>query len=43
MPVRNSDVGDIFNNVADLLETEGENQFRIRAYREAARTIAGHS
>ena len=43
MPVRNSDVADIFNKVADLLEIEGENQFRIRAYRDAARTVAGHS
>jgi DNA polymerase (family X) len=43
MPVRNLDVGAIFDKVADLLEIEGENQFRIRAYREATRTIAGHS
>jgi len=43
MPVRNSDVADIFNKLADLLDIEGENQFRIRAYRDAARTIAGLS
>lgn len=43
MPVHNSDVATIFNKVADLLEIEGENQFRVRAYREAARTVSGHS
>ena len=43
MLVRNSDVADIFDKVANLLEIEGGNQFRIRAYREAARTTAGHS
>ncbi len=28
--------------MADLLEIEGANQFRVRAYRNAARTVAGH-
>jgi DNA polymerase (family 10) len=41
MPVQNSDVSDIFNRVADLLEIEGANPFRVRAYRNAARTISG--
>ncbi|MCF8143615.1 MAG: DNA polymerase/3'-5' exonuclease PolX [Deltaproteobacteria bacterium] len=40
MPVQNSDVSDIFNKVADLLEIEDESPFRIRAYRNAARIIA---
>ncbi len=40
MPVYNSDVVEIFNEVADLLEIEGANRFRVRAYREAARTIS---
>ncbi len=40
MPVYNSDVVDIFNQVADLLEIEGANQYRVRAYRDAARTIS---
>jgi len=40
MPVQNSDVSDIFNKVADLLEIEGANPFRVRAYRNAARTIS---
>lgn len=29
----------IFNEIADLLEIKGENQFRIRAYRKAAQNI----
>jgi DNA polymerase (family X) len=40
MPVQNSDVSDIFNKVADLLEIEDDSPFRIRAYRNAARIIA---
>jgi DNA polymerase (family X) len=41
VPVLNSDVAEIFNRVADLLEIESSNAFRIRAYRNAARIIAG--
>jgi len=40
MPVLNRDVARIFNQVADLLEIESSNAFRIRAYRNAAKTIA---
>jgi len=40
MPVLNSDVARIFNRMADLLEMESANAFRVRAYRNAARTIA---
>jgi len=43
MPVHNSDVEEIFNRVADLLEIKGENPFRVRAYRNAARAVAGLS
>ncbi|MBD3288150.1 DNA polymerase III, partial [candidate division KSB1 bacterium] len=43
MPVHNSDIVKIFNKVADLLDIKDENQFRIRAYRNAARTISGLS
>lgn len=39
MPVHNTDVAGIFSKVADLLDIEGANEFRIRAYRNAARTI----
>lgn len=40
MTMPNADIADIFNRIADLLEIEGENPFRIRAYRNAARTVA---
>jgi DNA polymerase (family 10) len=40
VPIHNNEIADIFNHVADLLDIEGANQFRIRAYRGAARTIA---
>lgn len=39
MPVRNTDITKIFNKIADLLEIDGENAFRVRAYRNAAITI----
>jgi DNA polymerase (family 10) len=41
MLVHNTDIAAIFNQLADLLEIEGANPFRIRAYRNAARTIDG--
>ncbi len=40
MVMPNADIADIFNRIADLLEIEGENPFRVRAYRNAARTVA---
>lgn len=40
MPVVNRDVAEIFNRMADLLEIESANAFRIRAYRNAARTVS---
>jgi DNA polymerase (family 10) len=43
MPVHNNDIADIFSEFADLLEIKGANPFRIRAYRNAARTITGQS
>jgi DNA polymerase (family 10) len=39
MPVHNSDIADIFSEVADLLDIEGANEFRVRSYREAAQSI----
>ena len=39
MPVHNADIGSIFEEIADLLEIQGGNPFRIRAYRNAARTV----
>ena len=35
----NLDMARIFDEIADILELKGENPFRIRAYRRAARTI----
>jgi DNA polymerase (family X) len=43
MPTQNPDVAKIFEKVADLVGIEGENRFRIRGYREVARTVGGHS
>lgn len=43
MPVHNSDIADAFEKVADLLEIRDANRFRIRAYREAARTVSSLS
>jgi DNA polymerase (family 10) len=39
MPVRNTDIADIFDEIADYLEIDGQNPFRVRAYRNAAHTI----
>ncbi len=41
MPVHNSDIVSIFDEIADMLEIQGDNPFRVRAYRNAARSIAG--
>jgi DNA polymerase (family 10) len=35
----NAEIADAFDQVADILEFQGANQFRVRAYRNAARTI----
>ena len=35
----NPEIADAFDSVADILEFQGANQFRVRAYRNAARTI----
>ena len=40
MPVHNADIAAVLSKMADLLEIEGANVFRVRAYRNAARTIA---
>ncbi|MGD8875291.1 MAG: helix-hairpin-helix domain-containing protein, partial [Gammaproteobacteria bacterium] len=39
MPVHNEDIAAVFDEVADLLEIEGDNPFRIRAYRNGARAL----
>ena len=37
--VENAEVARLFRELADLLEIEGANPFRVRAYRNAARTV----
>jgi len=39
MPVHNEDIASVFDEIADLLEIEGDNPFRIRAYRNGAHTL----
>ncbi|MHB1121872.1 MAG: DNA polymerase/3'-5' exonuclease PolX [Ramlibacter sp.] len=39
MTVVNADVAAVFSRIADLLEVQGANPFRIRAYRNAARNV----
>jgi len=37
--MKNSEITKVFQDIADLLERQQENIFKIRAYRKAARTI----
>jgi len=39
MPIHNADVEAVFTEIADLLEIEEANPFRIRAYRNAVRVV----
>lgn len=39
MPTHNADIAAILNDIADLLEIESANPFRVRAYRNAARQM----
>ncbi|MDH5776496.1 MAG: DNA polymerase/3'-5' exonuclease PolX [Nitrospirota bacterium] len=39
MPVHNSEIAEKLSRLAELLEIQGANPFRIRAYRKAAQTI----
>lgn len=41
MPIHNVDIATIFEEIADLLEIENANVFRVRAYRNAARILQG--
>ena len=43
MPISNSDIAGIFDEVADFLEIKGDNPFRVRAYRNASRVVSGLS
>ena len=37
--MQNADIARIFDELADLLELDGANSFRVRAYRNASRTL----
>jgi DNA polymerase (family 10) len=37
--MNNSQIADVFDEIADVLEFQSANQFRVRAYRNAARTM----
>ncbi len=37
----NAEAAHVFDDIAGLLEAQGENPFKIRAYRNAARTLYG--
>jgi len=39
MPVQNAEIATMFDQAAEFLEIQGENPFRVRAYRKAARVI----
>ncbi|MGE5663606.1 MAG: helix-hairpin-helix domain-containing protein, partial [Deltaproteobacteria bacterium] len=39
--MKNAQIAQVFNEIADLLELKGENPFRIRAYRRAALNVEG--
>lgn len=39
--MKNEDVAGMLNEIADILEMRGESTFKVRAYREAARSIEG--
>ena len=39
MPIHNAEITTAIDHLANLLEIEGANPFRVRAYRGAARTI----
>jgi DNA polymerase (family X) len=41
MPVHNADIATVFEEIADLLDIENANPFRVRAYRNAARQLQG--
>ncbi|MFW6251534.1 MAG: DNA polymerase/3'-5' exonuclease PolX [Alkalispirochaetaceae bacterium] len=39
MPVHNKEISRLLNETADLLDIKGSNEFRVRAYRNAARSV----
>ena len=43
LPMKNKEISDLFNEIADILELKEENVFRVNAYRRAAQNIEGLS
>ncbi|MFP3880545.1 MAG: helix-hairpin-helix domain-containing protein, partial [Dehalococcoidia bacterium] len=43
MPIHNAEIAETFNEYADLLEIKNANQYRVRAYRTAARNVSNLS
>ncbi len=43
MSVTNEEIAKIFTEISDILAIKGENRFKVRSYRKAARTLAGTS
>jgi DNA polymerase (family 10) len=41
--VENAQIASLLSEIADLIELEGGNEFRVRSYRSAARTVKGYS
>ncbi len=41
--IENYEIADVLEEVADLMEIRGDNRFRVRAYRDAARTVREHA
>jgi DNA polymerase (family 10) len=41
--MENYEIADVLEELADLLEIRGANRFRVRAYRDAARTVREHA
>lgn len=41
--MENAQIASIFEEIADLLELQGGNEFRVRSYLDAARTVRDHS
>ncbi|MEL7333986.1 MAG: helix-hairpin-helix domain-containing protein [Cyanobacteria bacterium J06560_2] len=39
----NDEIGNVFEQVADLLEAQGDDYYRIRAYRKGAQSVRQHS
>lgn len=43
LPIHNTEIAELFDTLADWLEIEDANPFRVRAYRNAARSVRQES